>query len=94
MSGRSKQAASKPETIRRLIVGDLRRVFHHRYGALLPNDDAGHDDLELLLLVSRNGSGHRDLTYLQSRWPGPLLPALIALLPALIEWAIHARQEL
>jgi hypothetical protein len=41
---------SKAETIRRLIVGDLRRIFRHRYGATLPDDDAGRDDLELLLL--------------------------------------------
>jgi hypothetical protein len=40
----------KAETIRRLIVGDLRRVFRHRYGAVLPHDDAGREDLVLLLL--------------------------------------------
>ena len=41
---------SKAETIRRLLVGDLRRIFRHRYGATLPDDDAGRDDLKLLLL--------------------------------------------
>jgi hypothetical protein len=40
----------KAETLRRLIVGDLRRIFRHRYGAVLPDDDAGRDDLMLLLL--------------------------------------------
>ena len=41
---------SKAETIRRLLVGDLRRIFRHRYGVTLPDDDAGRDDLMLLLL--------------------------------------------
>lgn len=40
---------SKRETIRRLRVGDLRRVLQHRCGANLPDDDAGRDDLDLLL---------------------------------------------
>ena len=37
---------SKVETIRRLLIGDLRRIFRHRYGVTLPDDDAGRDDLE------------------------------------------------
>ena len=41
---------TKAETIRRLIVGDLRRIYRVRYGPTLPNDDAGRDDLELLLM--------------------------------------------
>jgi len=41
---------SKAETIRRLLIGDLRRIFRHRYGPILPDDDAGRDDLALLLL--------------------------------------------
>jgi hypothetical protein len=41
---------SKRETIRRLLVGDLRRVYHHRYGPALPDDDAGREDLELILM--------------------------------------------
>jgi hypothetical protein len=41
---------SKTETIRRLLLGDLRRIFRNRYGATLPDDDAGRDDLMLLLL--------------------------------------------
>ena len=40
---------SKRETIRRLRVGDVRRVLQHRCGATLPDDDAGRDDLDLLL---------------------------------------------
>ena len=41
---------NKSETLRRLIVGDLRRVLRHRYGPVLHDDDAGRDDLTLLLL--------------------------------------------
>jgi hypothetical protein len=37
------------ERFRRLLVGDLRRLFRHRYGPTLPADDAGRDDLDLLL---------------------------------------------
>ena len=40
---------SKSETIRCLLIGDLRRIFRHRYGATLPDDDAGREDLDLLL---------------------------------------------
>jgi hypothetical protein len=42
-----------PEVLRRLRLGDLRRLLRHRYGPTLPDDDAGRDDLfELLLPVS------------------------------------------
>jgi hypothetical protein len=44
MSKREKQ-----EVLRRLLVGDLRRVCRHRYGPTLPDDDAGRDDLGVLL---------------------------------------------
>jgi hypothetical protein len=40
------------ETIRRLRLGDLRRLLRARYGHTLPDDDAGRDDLELLLMLS------------------------------------------
>ena len=41
------------EVLRRLRLGDLRRLLRHRYGPTLPDDDAGRDDLiELLLPVS------------------------------------------
>ena len=42
--------SSKAETLRRLIVGDLRRVFRHRYrrnGYTFTDDDPGRDDLEV-----------------------------------------------
>jgi hypothetical protein len=39
--------------MRRLRLGDLRKLFRDRYGATLPDDDAGREDLrELLLPVS------------------------------------------
>src|SRR5262249_43701424 len=44
------------ETLRRLRLGDLKRLFRHRYGPTLFDDDAGRDDLfELLLPVSLRG---------------------------------------
>jgi hypothetical protein len=39
--------------IRRLRLGNLRKLFRDRYGPTLPNDDAGREDLmELLLPIS------------------------------------------
>jgi hypothetical protein len=40
----------KAERLRRLLIGDLRRVFRHRWGPMLPDDGAGRDDLNLLLI--------------------------------------------
>ena len=39
----------KLETIRRLRYGDFLKLFRHRYGNELPQDDAGRDDLWLLV---------------------------------------------
>src|SRR5262245_42850612 len=42
-----------PEMIRRLRLGELKRILRDRYGHTLPDDDAGRADLhELLLPVS------------------------------------------
>jgi hypothetical protein len=42
-----------PEVFRRLRLGNIRVLLRHRYGATLPDDDAGREDLlELLLPVS------------------------------------------
>src|SRR6516225_8675738 len=39
--------------LRRLRLGNLRKLFRHRYGPILPNDDAGRAELrELLLPIS------------------------------------------
>jgi hypothetical protein len=44
--------ASVQETIRRVRLGDLKLLLRHRYGVTLPDDDAGRDDLELLLRLN------------------------------------------
>ena len=47
------KARSQAEIVRRLRLGDLRKLFRHRYGPTLPDDDAGREDLmELLRPIS------------------------------------------
>jgi hypothetical protein len=66
---------SKAETIRRLLIGDLRRIFHHRYGVTLPNDDAGRDDLELLLrLISLSPRQGKERMQFQIETLAPWMP--------------------
>ena len=44
---------NKDETIRRLRLRDVRNYLRCRYGNVLPNDDAGREDLrELLYTIS------------------------------------------
>jgi hypothetical protein len=47
----------KEETIRRLRLGDLQKVLRWRYGPTLPDDDAGREDLRLLLQTISMGQG-------------------------------------
>jgi hypothetical protein len=52
MTGITKPAeAGKWETVRRLRYGALIKLFRHRYGHEFPNEDAGRDDLFVLLCV-------------------------------------------
>jgi hypothetical protein len=50
------ESKSKAEMIRRLRLGDLKRVLRSRYGHELPDDDAGREDLRELLLPISLGS--------------------------------------
>ena len=43
--------------IRRLRLGDLKRLLRSRYGHTLPDDDAGREDLRLLLWTISMGQG-------------------------------------
>src|SRR5262249_56688156 len=43
---------TRDEGIRRCRLGDLRKLFRHRYGMTMPDDDAGREDLRELLLVA------------------------------------------
>jgi hypothetical protein len=44
-----RESAERWERIRRLRYGALLRLFRHRWGHVLPDDDAGRDDLWLLV---------------------------------------------
>jgi hypothetical protein len=66
---------SKAETIRRLLVGDLRRLYRHRCGATLPDDDAGREYLELLLrLISLLPRAAKEKMQFQIETLAPWMP--------------------
>jgi hypothetical protein len=65
---------AKFETMRRLRVGDLRRLLNRRYGPSLPNDDAGREDLrELLLAISLGPDPRRKMLNAIGLW-APWMP--------------------
>ena len=65
---------AKYETMRRLRLGDLRRLLNRRYGPSLPNDDAGREDLwELLLAISLGADPRRKMLNAISLW-APWMP--------------------
>jgi hypothetical protein len=60
---------SNPEKIRALRLGEVRRVLRHRYRHELPDDDAGRDDLELLLdIVSLARDARRRMKNIIETW--------------------------
>jgi hypothetical protein len=66
---------TKAETIRRLLVGDLRRIYRHRCGATLPDDDAGREYLELLLrLISLSPRAAKEKMQFQIETVAPWMP--------------------
>jgi hypothetical protein len=59
MAGNGKQQHRRSTGIEALRVKELRRVFKHRYSGMLPDDDAGRDDVRLMfdhLAFCRNAS--------------------------------------
>lgn len=71
------RARRGPPTLARLRLGEVRKVFAHRYGDggvdwTFPHDDAGHDDAGILALVAAAvpGKKHREIVReLRSRAP-------------------------
>lgn len=57
------------ETVRRLRYGDLVKILRCRYGYVLPDDDAGREDLYELLLPVSLGQGHaRKMKHVVQLW--------------------------
>ncbi|MEH2589872.1 hypothetical protein V1273_003711 [Bradyrhizobium sp. AZCC 1721] len=46
---RYRNAEKRPPSMARLRCGDLKRLFVHQYGYVLPDDDAGRDDARIML---------------------------------------------
>ena len=55
--------------LRRLRLGNLRKLFRHRYGPILPDDDAGRAELrELLLPISVSANADRKMPKTIELW--------------------------
>jgi hypothetical protein len=60
---------SSNENLRRRRLGDLKTILRHRYGHELPDDDAGREDLELLLdLVRYVPNARNRMKYVIETW--------------------------
>ena len=65
---------AKIEIWRRLRLGDMRRLFQHRYGVTFPDADDGREDLRLLLLpISLGQDPQRRMTNAIDLW-APWMP--------------------
>jgi hypothetical protein len=58
------------ETIRRLKLGDVMKVCRDRYGLELPDDDAGRDDLEIMLCLNAD-KNLKNVIEIQAPWMQP-----------------------
>ncbi len=68
-------ARGKQEMLRRLRLGDIRRLFRKRYGHTLPDDDAGREDLrELLLPISLGSEAGRKMENAVAVWAPWMAP--------------------
>lgn len=64
----------KTETLRRLRLGDLCRLYRSRYGPVLPDDDAGRSDLhDLLTIISLGANAELKMAAAADLW-APWMP--------------------
>jgi hypothetical protein len=64
-------ARTPRETIRRVRLGNLKRLLRYRYGHTLPDDDAGREDLEELLCLTVD----KNMMHVIETWAPWMLPA-------------------
>jgi hypothetical protein len=70
---KAKQADKPPVSITALRIAELRRLFLHRYGRILPDDDAGRDDALIMAhhIARRQGDARKRIQSwieLQAPW--------------------------
>ena len=70
---RQKKADKPPISLTALRIAELRRLFVHRYGRVLPDDDAGRDDVLVMAhhIARRQGDAPkaiRSWAELQAPW--------------------------